>query len=272
MNLIDNINYQSEYTQFQGHAVELAKLNADKFDVIVAVGGDGTVHEVVNGIMLSGSKPVMGIIPSGTGNDFVRMFPKFNPTRFVEKIAHSKSFPIDLLQLNGSYNQAYCINACDIGFGAAVVNKMNKQRNAGVKGKLSYGMAIVRTFLSYKNQFVHLNTDHLEYKSHALMVALCNGRYFGNGLAINPEADIADGKIEITIIGKVSLLEYVKYLGRLKKGRKINHPEVRYESGTKVVFKMKSTSVLEVDGELYQMELSSIENLPGAVLLVNASM
>lgn len=235
------------------HAVELAKVNAHKFDIIIAVGGDGTCNEVVNGIQLSKNPDVgFAIIPNGTGNDFQRMIGKFEPDNFSEAIIRFKFKQIDLCKVESDTNVQYALNISGAGFDGYVVNKLNRQRQLGLKGKLSYSWAIIRSFFTFKKPVVDLVADSDTYQGELLMIAVCNGTTFGHGMIINPEAKIDDGMLSVTILGKVSFLDYVRNLSNLKKGVLVEHEQVHYFNSRKVILTKKSGLLFrEIDGEVF---------------------
>ena len=258
------------YTKHEKHAKTLAEAESNKSDIIIAVGGDGTCNEVVNGIYNSGNKHIiLGILPNGTGNDFSRMLPTFTAPEFVRKLELKNCIKIDIGEIVCQQSKSVFINIADIGFGVRVVELMNKQRLSGVKGKLSYATAIIRAFFSYKKIPVSISGDNFNYEGNILMAAFCNGNTFGHGIVINPNAKITDGKLDITIIGNVSLLTYLKYLGKLKKGEKINHPEVKYYQTKSIkINAIPSQQQIEADGELFGNSISEIRILKEEICLI----
>jgi YegS/Rv2252/BmrU family lipid kinase len=259
------------YTEYEKHAKLLAEKMSHKSDIIIAVGGDGTCNEVVNGIYNSGNKNIiLGILPNGTGNDFSRMLNVLSPHEFVKKLELKDFIKIDIGEIVFQQSKSVFINIADIGFGVKVVELMNKQRLVGVKGKFSYATAIIRAFFSYKKIPISISGDHFNYSGNILMVAFCNGNTFGNGIVINPFANITDGKLDLTVIGNVSLITYLKHLGKLKKGEKINHPEVKYyHTKTIKINSINPQQKIEADGELFGNSIKEINLLKGRICLIN---
>lgn len=253
-----------------GDAIQLAQKACLDSHIIVAVGGDGTCNEVINGIITSGaSREVQfGIIPNGTGNDFVRNLETFSPMKFVEKLKDGTGKQIDLGRVSFESAKRYFLNVADIGFGAKVVETMDRQRKKGIKGKASYSLAILRTFFSYKKTEMKLTGDGIEFKGKSLMLVFSNGTTFGHGLQIFPEAEIDNGKLGLTIIGDVSLFQYVKNLSNLKKGRKIDHPEVQYHQFVQLKISTGSEIHVEMDGEIAGCSALQIEVIPKALFLL----
>ncbi len=240
-------------TKIPKEAIEEAKLCVHQlFDVIVAVGGDGTMNEVLNGIMPLNKTvvPILAILPNGTGNDFVKSAKmKFKSVDFLNAILEKRSTPIDVGKINTMGITHYFLNIADVGFGGKVVEILNKQRKF-LKGKTSYSIAILRTFFGFKKPTLSIKTDNFEFQGKILMVAICNGSVFGNGLTINPYAKINDGTLNITLLGKVSLFDYIKNLAKLKKGLPIQHPEAHYLETKSIEIKViKGKASSEMDGE-----------------------
>ena len=252
-------------------ATLIAERIADKYEILVAVGGDGTCNEVVQGIMISKNQAVrFGIIPNGTGNDFMQMLPPFEPKSFVKALESMQSKPIDIGAAEFGDSRKFFLNISDIGFGAEVVRRMNRQRKLGVGGKVSYAVAILRTFLSYRKKRIRLVSNEFEFEGKFLLIAFCNGHTFGHGLTIHPGAEIDNGRLGITVIGDVSLLEYIRNLKNLKSGKRIQHKEVQYHSVKSIKVESSGTNCwMEGDGELMGIGLKSVEVVEQAIQLIH---
>ena len=239
-------------TKGPGDACEIARETSPKCDVIIAVGGDGTCNEVVNGLMTNyNPKVIFGVIPNGTGNDFVRNFPAFDPFSFVTSIVNGNINSIDVGKIDFGHNVRYFLNVADIGFGARVVETLNQQRRGGITGRVSYSLAIARTFLTYRKPIIKVHNEDFEYEGKSLMIVFSNGSTFGSGLQIYPDAKLHSGKLGLTIIGDVSLFEYARNLGNLKNGRRIQHQEVIYDEFEKIQVTTADENIcVETDGEI----------------------
>lgn len=242
-------------TQGPKNAIVLAKQCTDEqFDVVLAVGGDGTINEVLNGCMQSEKAlPMLGIVPLGTGNDFIRsVAPDYSKSSLREALEQNKHRTIDFACVHSNDQNKYFINIADVGFGGKVIEILDKQRTV-LGGKMSYAVAILRAFVSFKRPEIELTTTEFNYSGEALMVAFCKGNVFGNGLTINPYAQINDGKLYVTLLGKVTLLDYIRHLKKLKKGALIEHPQVHYLQAESVELRITSgRAVGEMDGEFFE--------------------
>ncbi|MCO4814227.1 MAG: diacylglycerol kinase family lipid kinase [Flavobacteriales bacterium] len=242
-------------TESEKHAIDLGKEYADKgVDFIIAVGGDGTCNEVVNGIQKSTNreKVIFGIIPNGSGNDFHRMLGRFSPENFISALIDQNSQRIDLIKIESNDKIIYSLNIAGVGFDGFVVNKLNQLRkNTFLKGKMAYAYSILRAFFSYKKPDVVLSSNDYNYSGKMMMIAVCNGTTFGHGMIVSPNAKLNDGKLNITLLGEVSLKDYVKNISRLKKGILIDHPEVHYFETMELMVSLKKGEMyLETDGEI----------------------
>jgi diacylglycerol kinase (ATP) len=209
-----------------------------------------------------------GIIPNGTGNDFVRNLDKFSPRTFVDKLKSGTGKMIDVGKISFESTNRYFLNVADIGFGAKVVETMDRQRKKGIGGKASYSLAILRTFFSYKKQIIAVKGDGIQFKGKSLMLVFSNGTSFGHGLRVFPEAEIDSGKLGLVIIGNVSLYEYVKNLKNLKKGIKISHTEVHYHTFKRLELTVSENIHAETDGEIAGTSSIAVEVIPQMLFLI----
>lgn len=247
-------NSQVWYTNYANHAFELAlKACNEQYGLIVAIGGDGTFNEIVNGMITSkNAKTVLALIPNGTGNDFCRgQNIKFTIQKFTRALEKLSLRTIDIGMITNETHKKYFLNIADIGFGGCTVQLLKKQRDIGLKGGLSYALAIFRTFFNFKKPVVKIIVDdsHL-YTGDLMMLAVCNGDTFGNGLVIHPGAKPDDGLLSLTLLGKVTLWDYVSNIFRLKKGLHIRHPNISYFTAKKIkLVVLNGEAFIETDGE-----------------------
>lgn len=267
------LSVKQKRTKGPGDAVALARNSVRNSDYIIAVGGDGTCNEVINGIMLEPNQAIVfGVIPNGTGNDFVRNLPKFSPHSFVSAIVGQKHHAIDIGKIQFRQENRYFLNVADIGFGAKVIETMNRQRHSGLGGKISYNLAILRSFFTYRKPNLTVRDGDFLFEGKSLMIVFSNGTTFGHGLCIAPEAKLTSGELVMTIIGNVSLTEYGRNLGNLKTGKKIVHPEVVYRNFTHVsVTTDQKDLCVETDGEIAGRSSIEVEVVPKALQLVCCS-
>ncbi len=252
--------YESQYA---GNSIEIAQKVSAEYDYIIAVGGDGTLNEVMNGLMQYQHQqsdkelPKLGILPLGTANDFVKSTPlKSGINELISLIKNKQHRKIDIGKLQcfekdrTTQLTRYFINIADVGFGAHVVHKTNKCSSI-FGANATYIKAILGTFLSYKPKQITVQIDDQpKQTSNTLSLIFAKGKYFASGLGVAPHADLSDGKLAITHIGNVSMFDFLLYLGRLKKCKKITHPEAKYFKAKHLeVSSVDKNAAVEADGE-----------------------
>lgn len=261
--LRDNgIQCEAVFTEHKCHATELtvSAINSGYRHIIV-VGGDGTLHEVVNGLFIQKSvEPTdvtIAVIAVGTGNDWIRMFGI--PTRYSEAIRAIKegyTFLQDVAAVEyeeARYRQVrYTANVAGVGFDAAVIERLQHMRAKGCKGKSSYLRALVRTFFRYKPTGVKVWVDdRLIYNNLLLSMAIGVGKYNGGGIQQLPEAVADDGLLDITIIRPLHWWNIIFRLKRLFNGDIYTIGHVLHAKGRNIRIESSPEIPLEVDGELY---------------------
>jgi YegS/Rv2252/BmrU family lipid kinase len=255
--------YESQYA---GNSIEIAQKISAEYDYIIAVGGDGTLNEVINGVMQYHHKqqessaeklPILGILPLGTANDFVKSTSlKSGINELISLIKNKQHRKIDIGKLQcfkedrTTLLTRYFINIADVGFGAHVVHKTNK--GSSIFGaNATYTKAILGTFLSYKPKQITVQIDDQpKQTSNTLSLIFANGKYFASGLGVAPHANLSDGELAITHIGNVSMFDFLFYLGRLKKCKKLTQPEAKYFKAKHLeVSSEDKNAAVEADGE-----------------------
>ena len=264
-----NFNYKIELTKFPKHATELA-LYAVKngFQNIVAVGGDGTVNEVVNGIMKSESphKINFGVIPEGGGNDFAHHFKL--PHKIGKAIKILKKGKIQKIDV-GKIDNKFFINSFGIGFDARVA--VNAGRTKLLNGLLRYLWAVVLSLIKLKSYEMEIRIDHKTLNSEYLMVTIGNGKYCGSGFRITPDAKANDGVFDICLIEKVNRRRLLKLLPSAIKGKHLGEPEVAIKQSSFVEIKTDTKIPVYFDGEIPVLENPNnfrIELLPKRINLI----
>ena len=233
---------------------------------LICVGGDGTFNTLVNAVCShpnSAFSPILGVLPNGTGNDFYRSAGYPKNYDFLTQIQKAKFDHFDVGLIRTEAETRYFANIADIGFGgAAVLQLQNFRKRFGPN--FSYGLAIIKTFLQYKRPQVHIQSAHFQYEGELLLAAFCNGSIFGDGLYIHPGAQISDGKLKLTLLGKVSLWDYLKNVIKVKRGHQIKQLEAHYLEVSFPVQLQCSTQYLhaETDGEYIGGQAFEISLLP----------
>ena len=244
----NNLKFELQKTEGIGHAITLATQLKNKEDIrlIMVIGGDGTLNEVMNGIYPS-SIPI-GYIPAGSGNDFARenKIP-LDPIAALERAIKMNKKEIDLGYVNGRY----FVNAAGIGFDGKVTELANQSRWKKRLGKFVYIFALLKALLTFRP---HDMTITIHNKSHTYkrvwLIAVSNGRYFGGGMKISPEAKNDDGELDVCIIKELSVLQLLKFFPTIFSGRHIYLPYVEILKGKMIQIESSRRVPIQIDGEI----------------------
>ena len=220
-------------TRYPGHAEEIAREGG--YDEIVAVGGDGTAHEVINGIMKSGEDIVFSAIPGGTGNDFLRNFSTVvKRNREVMRIDVGYIPEID----------EYFINTADLGFASKVV----RHTVAKPFRRFTYVMSILANLITLHPEWMEFSINGREYSGHFFQLDICNGKYYGGGMKISPFSSINDGRFEILFTAPMDRLEVVSAIHRIYQGRHVEMENVVMKRAKRI--EVFSRNWINADGEI----------------------
>lgn len=196
--VIEKFEFSFEYTQYAKHATEIAENHKNEFDIIVAVGGDGSINEVASALINSNTK--LAVIPTGSGNGFARHLNiPLNIVEAVRLINKNKSASIDTCKLN----DISFVNVAGLGFDGHISHLFAKQKKRGFK---NYIKLVVKNFKTYKVQNYKLIYDDKVEEYKAFMLSVANTSQFGNNAKIAPRASVNDGLIDIVILKKFPLI------------------------------------------------------------------
>lgn len=219
-------------------------------DRIVAIGGDGTVQEVVNGILAAGGAAELGIVPLGSGNDLARSLGLPSELASAWRVAIGRSTRrIDVGHaVNAAGRERWFASAGGIGFDAQVAAAMADRRGwqAGRAGYLLTTLAELRRF---ENRQIELTIDGEGMSRKVLFVAIANGAYYGGGMRIAPSARPDDGRLDICVVGDVSRRTVLRQLPNLYRGTHVAHPAVEMRAGTRIEIDGDRGTRIHLDGE-----------------------
>ena len=262
-------------TREPGHARELARhALADGHDRVVAIGGDGTVQEVVNGV-IEGTEPLaIGILPGGNGNDLARSMglPR-RPAEALDVALGESVTTIDVGRATRGSGRAATVrhfaSAGGIGFDAQVALAMAGRRRRWQRGRIGYVLSTLWELQRFRNQQVTLTLETPEgqqrLERRVLFVAFANGAYYGGGMQICPSATVSDGLIDLCLVGDISRLEAVRQLPGLYRGGHVGHPAVEFARATAFSVEGDSATKAHLDGEPFGSVPLRIEVLPRAI-------
>jgi len=235
-------------TEGPGHAQELAAQAVRQgARHVVAVGGDGTVHEVANGLLRSDGDAALGVVPIGSGNDFAKLVGVYghDPVRAVARLVTAGSRRFDAGRVLGEW----FVNSVGFGFGPAVVQMRNSMPQ--LRGFLSYLVPIVRTFFRFEPPVFDVAAPGFRERGYMMMIEVCNGTTAGGSYRFAPDADPADGKMDVCLIRRVSLPRFLLALPRVMRGTHVTMREVAVIKTAKLVVRSpEQPLVVHVDGEL----------------------
>jgi diacylglycerol kinase (ATP) len=223
------------------------EIPADDDTVLVAVGGDGTVHRVAQ-VSIAQNRP-LAVIPAGTGNDFVRNVGI--PTSLDAALLTAMSQPIrrlDVLQVNDGWT----VNACGFGLDADVVHHVEQSPKVKRLGRLAYGIIMPKTLYHYRPFAMELVVDGQSFAFHHVsLVVLSNGRSIGGGMQITPHAVMNDGRCDICIVSDLTKFSLLRLFPSVYRGQHIRHPAVTFFQGQEVRIHFRNTARRsEFDGEV----------------------
>jgi len=278
--LIDNgLLLDDVYTEGTGHAIELAMEAANSdYRYIIAVGGDGTVNEVVNGILNSAAShnTTLGIVSAGTTCSFARSLGiPLDPVSSCNLLISQNRLLIDvgIVEYTGAGQKLrrFFINGADVGFGAAVVEAAI-QSPSRFGRKFSYIPRAIGGFASlasYGNKRVTVRVEDEDEDAYdCAMLVIANGAYFGGGMKIAPDARLNDGLLDMVIFGNMSKSELLKTWPLTYKGRHIRHDKVRLLKIRNVTIQCTEKILVEADGELLGEGPVSFSVVPSALTVV----
>jgi diacylglycerol kinase (ATP) len=258
-------------TRYAGHATELARDAASEFESILSAGGDGTLNQVLNGVLTSPGKmlPTLGLIPLGSGNDFAGAIGASAGAQQLLQLLNQGGKPTDVgfiicKDFNGNEKQHYFINVCSAGMGPATIKQMEKAP-AWMGANLRYLTSIIKTFFTHTPEPVEIKTQTWTWRGAVRVLAIANGKSFGNRIYLAPEAKQDDGLFNLFVAGDVPLLKFLLYLQRLKQGSKINDSQIQYELSNKIEITSEQPVAIEAEGELVGFLPASVEMKPKAI-------
>jgi len=231
-----------EHTQARGHATELAqRAVAEKFDIVFAVGGDGTVNEVAQGLI--GSHVTMGILPKGSGNGLARHLGI--PMKFAEALkvlTSSQVINMDTMWVNGKLS----VNVSGIGFDGHVAGLFGKDGKRGLAG---YTKLVLKEFVSYKENKANVVVDGTAHETSSFIIAIANSSQFGNNARVAPLASVCDELIDVCFIKKIPFSHVIGFATKMFTGMLDKSSLVKIYKGRKIQIEFAKPVAFHIDGE-----------------------
>jgi len=243
------------FSERPGHLAELAREAAlDGAELLVVVGGDGSVNEVANGLAGLGRQPEVAVVPRGTGWDFSRTFGI--PRRIDDAVQVALEGDVRTIDLgrasyrawDGSDATAWFANVASAGMSGAIAKRANETTKA-LGGKASYLWATFAVFSGWEATEIEVAVDGERRAGPMFDVVIANGRFFGGGLEICPEAEPDDGLFDVLTIGDVTKRDLVQTMPKMYRGTHLPHPKAELLRGSSVTVTSETPLPIELDGE-----------------------
>ncbi|HEY3063498.1 MAG TPA: diacylglycerol kinase family protein [Chloroflexota bacterium] len=252
-------------TERPGHAVELARgAAAQRFDAVVGVGGDGTLHELANGLLDCGvgTPPALGAVPAGTGNDFVRSLGlPTDPSAAIDLVWAGATQIIDLARCG----ERFFLNAGGVGFDSRVARDAQRIPKSLRIGTLPYVAGVLWEVIRNTSNEVVLELDEQRIQRRSLMVAIANGAFYAGGMMICPHAKRDDGLLDVCVVGEMPRRDVLRLLLSVFSGGHVGHPLVEFHRTRRLRIECAAGSEIQLDGELVGSLPAVFEVAPNAL-------
>lgn len=260
----ETIHYEVQVSKNKGDISELAKrYYKEGYTEFVAVGGDGSLSELINGFEFPlDVVPSIGIIPLGTGNDFVKNLREKNSVdEIFNAIINNDVIRIDL----GRVNNFNFINVCSFGIDGPIIRDTDNLKKH-LPGQSAYLLSTLKAGITFKPNNVKVTADGKIYNGQMLLIAIGNGKYIGGGMNICPDAKLSDGYFELCMVSNVSKIKFMKEISKLYSGRLAEVKEVTYVKAKHIQIEVQGKEyVINVDGNLLGCTPAALDMIEGAV-------
>ena len=238
------IDYVIEVNNKDHSTEDILNKYKDSKNVIIAVGGDGTINRVLNSIV--GTKNVLGYIPYGTGNDFYKT---------NKEILENGINKIDLVKINDKH----FINIACFGIDADIGNNNDIVHSKIIPKKQRYNMSLLYNFIKYKPRELEILINNEDIKDDFTTVVVCNGRYYGGGYKVGYNAKLDDGLLDVYLVPKINKVKTAKLIMSMKKGEHEKSKDITKYQASKLTVKSKEKIDCNIDGEVLSSNEFNIE-------------
>ncbi len=250
-----NINYSFAFTKFSKHEIELVQNAIQQgYRNIISIGGDGTLHNVVNGIMMQTyvktSNITVGVIPIGTGNDWIKTYNIPNNIEKSIEIINNKKIILQDIGVIKTNNKkiSYFNNVAGLGYDGYIVNKLNSLKKFG---SIAYLLSGLSGLLFYKRSTFKIIFDNKIIETNCLMTLFGICKFSGGGMQFTKKVDTTDGLLDITIAKNLNIFDLIYNIRKLYSGRIVHHKKVEnYKTKEITVIPKTSKPFIQADGEL----------------------
>jgi YegS/Rv2252/BmrU family lipid kinase len=276
------VDFEERVTTRAGEATEVAReaLNSG-ITRIVAVGGDGTLSEVVNGYFddcgrVINSAASIGLLPSGTGSDFRRSLGLRSRGDAIGTLINSETRLLDAVRAefkdrDGASLSRFFINVASFGLGGDVSELVNRWRNTlprWIGGSARFAAAAIAALGRYKNVAVSLRLDEREMTINSNLIVVANGRFAGGGMMLAPHAELDDGLLDVIVTDEATRLDVIRELPRIQRGAHLKNPKVTEMRAREVSINSEEPMAIDLDGEMLGFTPAHLRVLPSAIRFV----
>jgi len=255
-------------SRFPGHGTELVREAYQKgYRRFIAVGGDGTSYEIVNGLFpeaLNDEPPTLAFLPLGTGNSFLRDFTDRALEHATEALIAGRTRPCDVVRLRYKAGVIYYINILSLGFVADVCTLTN--RRFKWMGYAGYGLAVMLCLARFKREVFPIRIDGAAEpdRTRTALLIFNNSKFTGGTMMLAPDADTSDGRVEV-VCWAVGRLGFVLNFSKMYDGSHVSHPALWHRGAKRIDFELDGPIDIMVDGEVLTVHCESLEVLPSAL-------
>jgi YegS/Rv2252/BmrU family lipid kinase len=268
--LPDGIRSKCLFTARPGDAVRFAQALATECEIVVAVGGDGTLFEVATGLLLAGTpNPTLGLVPLGTGNDTARLCGVGNVAQARLALRGARPKNVDAIRIS-CQAQGRSVTHYGLLYGAVgLIGEALKHTTPRVKRifgrRLAYPVGALRAILSYRSNRMRVTCDGQFWENRFLLACASNAELSGGGMRLAPGATMDDGLLDVNLCEAVGRLTTISLLWQVSRGRRVNHPRLRYFTARSVALDADSPLEVQADGELIGYTPVQINVVPHAL-------
>ena len=248
----ENMEFIIELNSEEVDTEDIVEKYKNQKNILLAVGGDGTVNRVLN--CIAGTDNILGIIPLGSGNDFYKS---------VEKDLKEYYNSCDLVRINNKH----FINVACFGIDADVANNKGKVTLKLIPKSQRYNVSLLKTFSQYKCRDLEIEINNERLKGRYTTVAVCNGIYYGNGFKISPESNPTNGVLDVIVVDKANKLRMINLISKMRNGNHLEEKEVHHYQTSKLTIKSPEGIISNIDGEELYDRKFEIEVIKDGILL-----
>jgi diacylglycerol kinase (ATP) len=243
-------------------ASQAERMAKSGFDVIVAAGGDGTISDVMQGVL--GSASALAVLPLGTGNDFARTLGLLNADDAIAAIARGNRHRIDVGHWRQGTREGHFLNVAGCGFDACVAERINSGVRR-LRGQAAYLVAIAQTLRRYECLRLRLEVDGEPMGGPTMLCAIANARSYGGGIRVAPTAELSDGLLDLVLVGEFGRLEFLRSFPLVLRGSHLSHAKVSHRTFKCLTLSSDPPSPFLVDGELLPPGDVDVQVVPSAL-------